>query len=352
MVSRKDEPVSQGPDPLGLGPCARALYAALVESSGDLHKALATLPDADVDVEDALSTLNALHLVHRTGDNKFEPSSPGEAAEEVLGPREAKAHETLRESAGMRSELRELMPFYQDAMKRSELLASSELLTDGAEVRERMAEIRDGVHRCIYSAHPTMAAPEVLKSAVEQDAEMLRRGVVFRDLYTHTARRYHQTFQYLKSMTELGAEIRTASIIPSRMVLIDRSFALVPAPTVGASAALVRDQAIVDYLHLIFEFLWERGQDFAAGQDKDDYVPYEIQTAILHELAEGRTDEAIARRLGISSRTLRRHLAQLFEDLGVETRFQLGITAVRRGLVSSDQVADTRVDDLGMLMRP
>ncbi|MBB2893235.1 helix-turn-helix domain-containing protein [Flexivirga oryzae] len=335
MGCRSDDSTAPDSDPDGLGPGARALYASLIEHVGDLTKAAATL--ADTDIDEALNVLVRLHLVHRSGEDRFEALSPSEAAEEVLGPREARVHQELRDCADLRAELRELAPLYRDATRVSEVLASSELLTDGGEVRDRMGEIRDGVRQCIYSAHPTMATPEVLKSAVEEDGEMLRRGIVFRDLYTHTARRYHHSLQYLKSMAEMGAEIRTASIIPARMVLIDRSFALIPAPTMGASAALVRDQAVVDYLHLIFEFLWERGQDFSDTTDEgDDYVPFEIQTAILHELAEGRTDEAIARRLGISSRTLRRHLSQLFESLGVDTRFQLGIAAVRRGLLSSD----------------
>ena len=39
----------------------------------------------------------------------------------------------------------------------------------------------------------------------------------------------------------------------------------------------------------------------------------------------------IARKLGISLRTVRRRMAELMSDLGADTRFQAGVEAVRRG---------------------
>jgi DNA-binding NarL/FixJ family response regulator len=45
----------------------------------------------------------------------------------------------------------------------------------------------------------------------------------------------------------------------------------------------------------------------------------------------GATDEVIARKLGIGLRTVRRRIASLMTELGVDTRFQAGVEAVRRG---------------------
>jgi DNA-binding NarL/FixJ family response regulator len=39
----------------------------------------------------------------------------------------------------------------------------------------------------------------------------------------------------------------------------------------------------------------------------------------------------IARSLGVSLRTVRRRIAELLAELGVESRFQAGAEAVRRG---------------------
>lgn len=62
-------------------------------------------------------------------------------------------------------------------------------------------------------------------------------------------------------------------------------------------------------------------------------VASDVTAAIAGLLAKGLKDEAVARRLGISLRTCRKHIAQLMDDLGAGSRFQAGVHAVRRGLL-------------------
>jgi DNA-binding NarL/FixJ family response regulator len=50
-------------------------------------------------------------------------------------------------------------------------------------------------------------------------------------------------------------------------------------------------------------------------------------------LAAGFKDDAIARQLALSSRTVGRRVAELMESLGARTRFQAGIHAQRRRLL-------------------
>jgi len=57
------------------------------------------------------------------------------------------------------------------------------------------------------------------------------------------------------------------------------------------------------------------------------------RTMLLRQLSRGAKDEQIARSLGVSLRTVRRRMADLFEELGVESRFQAGVEAVRRGWI-------------------
>jgi DNA-binding NarL/FixJ family response regulator len=52
---------------------------------------------------------------------------------------------------------------------------------------------------------------------------------------------------------------------------------------------------------------------------------------LLRLLADGLTDEAAAKRLGISARTVRRIMADLMDRLGAESRFEAGVEAARRG---------------------
>lgn len=48
-------------------------------------------------------------------------------------------------------------------------------------------------------------------------------------------------------------------------------------------------------------------------------------------LAEGHTDDAIGKRLGVSPRTARRIATDLMERLGARSRFEAGVRAVRQG---------------------
>ena len=55
--------------------------------------------------------------------------------------------------------------------------------------------------------------------------------------------------------------------------------------------------------------------------------------AVLRLLAEGLKDDAIAHRLGISVRTVRRHIADYLDATGSGSRFAAGVAACRAGLV-------------------
>jgi DNA-binding NarL/FixJ family response regulator len=52
---------------------------------------------------------------------------------------------------------------------------------------------------------------------------------------------------------------------------------------------------------------------------------------VVEALLSGQTDEAVCRRLGVSSRTFSRRVAELLEYLSVSTRFQGGAELVLRG---------------------
>jgi DNA-binding NarL/FixJ family response regulator len=57
------------------------------------------------------------------------------------------------------------------------------------------------------------------------------------------------------------------------------------------------------------------------------------QQAVLELMAEGLHDDAIARRAGISTTTVRRHITTILGRLGVASRFAAGAAAQRRGWI-------------------
>jgi DNA-binding CsgD family transcriptional regulator len=57
------------------------------------------------------------------------------------------------------------------------------------------------------------------------------------------------------------------------------------------------------------------------------------ELGVLKELAEGRSNKEIARRLGISPETVKTHLARLYERLGARRRTEAVLKARELGLI-------------------
>ena len=67
---------------------------------------------------------------------------------------------------------------------------------------------------------------------------------------------------------------------------------------------------------------------------KNELTPRQRQVLVL--AARGATHKEIARRLGITSKTARNHLANLYQNLEVHTRAEAAICAVRLGLIEAN----------------
>ncbi len=120
-----------------------------------------------------------------------------------------------------------------------------------------------------------------------------------------------------------------------KMKLADRTTALLAlTPTGTAGALLIRAPIVIAALREYFEMLWERATPVGAPLPKE---PGDRLTAtqqrVLELMAEGVQDDVIARRLGISTRTVRRHITAIMNRLAVTSRFAAGAAAQRRGWI-------------------
>jgi DNA-binding CsgD family transcriptional regulator len=124
-----------------------------------------------------------------------------------------------------------------------------------------------------------------------------------------------------------GWQYRVMEDLPLRMALSDAT-ALIMLSSAG-QAAVVRVPAVTTALRHYFDLLWRQ----AAPLDGGEGQLTKTQRLILGMLLSGLGDDAIARSLGVSSRSVRRQVAALELLAGVSSRFALGAAAVRRGWI-------------------
>jgi sarcosine oxidase gamma subunit len=129
-----------------------------------------------------------------------------------------------------------------------------------------------------------------------------------------------------------GEQIRMLADVPSRLAVFGGDAVVLPDRWGGGpigAALLLREASVVHACRALFEELWTRAT--AVPRYQDDAAPDAGRRLLLELLAGGVKDEQISRATGMSLRTVRRRVADLMVDLGVDTRFQAGMEAARRG---------------------
>jgi predicted transcriptional regulator/DNA-binding CsgD family transcriptional regulator len=128
-----------------------------------------------------------------------------------------------------------------------------------------------------------------------------------------------------------GERARVAATLPVKLVICDDAMAIVSSldDHGNAIAYLIHPSSLLDMTSGLFEAVWQRAVPFNKSEPKDADPP--LDQRLLALLATGATDAVIARTFGWSMRTVQRHIHELMEQIGVHTRFQLGMEAVSRG---------------------
>ena len=132
-----------------------------------------------------------------------------------------------------------------------------------------------------------------------------------------------------------NVEVRATQAELPEVAILDATFAFIPSwPTITpVTVAVVRNELVAAQLTRFFEAAWghaalpPRREPILKASDS------EIKVRIVRMLADGVKDETAARRLGISLRTCRKHVAEILEELGSSSRFQAGFRAGLAGMV-------------------
>lgn len=190
--------------------------------------------------------------------------------------------------------------------------------------------------------------PYVAASFDPFESAVLARGVQWRAIYTVSSFDEGATWEEVGELAEQGEQARITDELPVKLVVVDRRVALVSLSLEpGRIVALVTHALpLVAALRTLFEYEWARAVPLAAAApdrglpettrrypSMQSDAPSPEDLSILTLMAVGMKDDAIARRLGISVRTLRRRSQELMAALGASNRFQAGVESSRRGWI-------------------
>lgn len=194
------------------------------------------------------------------------------------------------------------------------------------ELQRGATEQVQGVVKPPYSATRALDALEARK---------LAEGVDYQVLYDRTALARPARLEMTSRLVAHGEQARVLHLAPTKLVLVDNEIALIPlviSDDSVDSAVVLRNCAMLTAVKRIFDDMWRVAAPFTAGDESEGPVqPSEEERWILSLLASGATDDAIGRLMGFSARTAHRRVRELIARLGVETRFQAGMQAVRLG---------------------
>jgi DNA-binding CsgD family transcriptional regulator len=237
-----------------------------------------------------------------------------------------------------RDAIRRLVPDWNAALSASTKEASVDVVAEPAAISNALMHYTDMCEREILSVAPGRLPTARIDGRTRlANVYAARRGIKTRALYQHTALRDRATRAYLKDLASLGARIRLTSSLPGRSLVFDRQVALLPVPTEDPNRhglAIVREPNVIAWVVATFEQLWAEAQPLEDVIDSHQHGDYELdqtRAAIIRLMAEGEKDETISRRLSISVRTCRRHIADYMTQVGATSRFQAGVIAARAG---------------------
>ncbi|WP_314617480.1 LuxR C-terminal-related transcriptional regulator [Streptomyces stackebrandtii] len=284
-------------------------------------------------VEQAVCVLRDLRLVKPAegAADRLVAVSPEAAQMELLVPLEREILDSRNRLEGFKGQLNSFVAAFE---KQARTRAETVVITDDREEIElRLLEAAQGCTTEVLVMQPCVAreTPE-FRLARPLVLEAVRRGAQGRILYPHTARGDSDTRAHLGELLPAGGQVRTTNEVRDRFLVFDRKTAFIPAGE-GDAIAVVYDGAVAAFLAGLHARVWESAFDFDSGAPGYAGTMGDLKATLLDLLASGAKDEVIARRVGMSERTLRRHVATIMQDLSASSRFQAGVLAARTGLV-------------------
>ncbi|MFF9473080.1 LuxR C-terminal-related transcriptional regulator [Streptomyces roseolus] len=328
-----------------------AAYAYAVPREHVTEDELAQILDAPQETaRDVVRNLRELRLLRSVDPEgtRLCAVPPATAGAQLLMPAIRQLRESQREMGQSFARILAMMPAYESGVLSQLEQPAFQYLSDLATTRQVITELAARAKEEVLTVQPGGSRPPgSISEAHERTVRLLGRGVRMRTLYQHSARFDGTTVDYVRMVSELGAEVRIASGVVSRLLIFDREAALINLPGLPHGAVVVRECSVLEFMTEIFENTWNAAAEFPLQQQRAQVVDAseEFKQALLRLLVEGDDDKVIARKLGVSIRTCQRHLSEIMARLGARNRLHAGYLIHKHGLLDRSFREDEPVAD-------
>ncbi|MER5689760.1 LuxR C-terminal-related transcriptional regulator [Streptomyces sp. NPDC002205] len=212
-----------------------------------------------------------------------------------------------------------------------------EVITGEEAITLRVAELTQSMRTHFWVLdQPPYLGPYSTELEETFTRDLLDRGVDIRSVYTPEALEHPGRFELITRLAQHGEQARLLPALPFRLRIMDRRVALVA--LIGGrhdGIAVVHPSGLLDALLELFDIYWQRAQPIVSTAPEMETLdrPSTEDLLLLGMLQAGYKDQAIARQLGTSARTVTRRIATIMCRLGLNTRFQVGAEAAKRGWI-------------------
>lgn len=321
---------------LGVPPAQEQVYLFLVREgrSRTVTEITAALPVSPRAAREALRALEGDGLVTRTLTRPVGyAAGPPELTLETLANRRAE------ELAQIRHYAKELQGEFREAEQRGSAAGLVEVVVGPEKLmRYYLTLMRTATSQIdAFTKGPYVGAEESAQVIVaEQDR--IDRGLLARSVYESAGFDDALTLNVAERSIRIGEEARFVPNLPMKLAIFDRriGFAPLSADDPERGALVVHPSPLLNALTALFDMVWVRAVPLRFEQPARPHEGVDQRAMqVLLLMSAGMKDESIARALGMSRRTVQKHVTMVMATLGARTRFQAALLASERGWIGA-----------------
>ncbi len=299
---------------------ARQLYLAILAQGGRIAAGAVAASD-----EEALRRLVDIGLVMPYPlDASYTAVSPRAVSDRLGAELRSEATRLLVRAEGLPTVMDGLTRAYDAVPRRTGQAGEAVHIEGHVHIRHRISQLLSDCKDELLTAQPGRRNASTMALAMQQDLPLLLGGRSLRTLYQPIGAADPAVVEYAVEVSRHGARLKVLDEPFQRMLIFDRSVAVIPAADDHTRAAFVSDPAAVAFLAAVFERDWARAETVEWNADASREASSQATDRVGRLLATGLTQRAVATRLGLSERTVAAHISRLRERHDAQTLFQLG----------------------------